>query len=45
MRRAITRVMVSVLGVVCVTVALVGLAQAAQPARFVVLPPDHGQLG
>ena len=28
MRRAITRVMVSVLGVVCVTVALVGLAQA-----------------
>ena len=32
MRRAITRVMVSVLGVVCVTVALVGLAQAiAQP--------------
>ena len=46
MRRAITRVMVSVLGVVCVTVALVGLAQAIDPRqpstpRFVVLPPDH----
>jgi hypothetical protein len=50
MRRAITRVMVSVLGVVCVTVALVGLAQADgtgphrdrdHHARFKVLGPDQ----
>ena len=50
MRRAITRIMVSVLGVVCVTVALVGLAQADgtgphrdrdHHARFKVLGPDQ----
>jgi len=50
MRRAITGAMVSVLGVVCVTVALVGLAQADgkgphmdrdHHARFKVLGPDQ----